>query len=175
MRRIAPLAIFLLTSLFSMIVSAHPGLTDRNDCHTEDDGTNYHCHKQEVEGAETSEKLESKRTSDSETAQNDSLSYRNSQPQRSHRRPAPVKMFDDQRALVTLGLSFSAITLTSVLAGASKPKHFEAIALPTLGSGLITTSVFSLQVGLKSKTAVVGALPVLASAILPFILAGNYE
>ena len=175
MKKLATLLTIVFITGLSFSAQSHPGLTDKDGCHTENDGTNYHCHEEsepqniKKSGSDVDKnktpKVESDKKEDPERVK----------VVHKYQKVQPVKTFHDERALVTMGLSMGAITLGSMIAGSSKPKHFGAIVLPSIGSGLISSSIFSLQVGLKSKTSAIGFLPVMGSAILPFILAGNFD
>lgn len=166
--------------LFPMTTTSHPGLKDRDGCHTKEDGTDYHCHENtsdngvpwterplnEASGEEKSDPPDDTTKED----RIDELEYdRNTIAYRT------TNSFDDDRALVTLGGSLIAVGLGGLAGSFIAPDHAGPILATTMGSGLMSSSIFSLQMGLGSKTAIAGGLLVGINITAPLILAGGLK
>lgn len=175
--------------VFAMVLScgvslpafAHSGLTNANGCHTDNDGSNYHCHEDrrragvEIASSPLFEPEEADiGASTTRPATIQEVQELNADLSRRLARVDAVKTFDDSAAMSAVLVSMGVIGLTSVIGSVAARNKindpFLTIALPSLSAGLLSSSVFGLQVGLGSKTRFTGAVLVGLNAIAPLIL-----
>jgi hypothetical protein len=178
----------LLLLIPSSWVFAHEGLLDRRGCHTNSDGTNYHCHPERVE---TTSKGLSRVSGDvtpedpsppSMTVPDSSVQIedlmrrvRALENQTSVPIMQQVSAFNDEKAMQAFVFSYLGIGV-SALAGAAIAASNENVGgsaayvlFPSLVGGLWTSSVFALQTGLNSDTKTLGVVMVTLQIALPLI------
>ena len=84
--------------------------------------------------------------------------------------------FDKGRAGLWLGLSVGAVAVSSLISMAVVPPGDGAstsIALSSISGSLLTGSIFSLQMGHRSPTAIAGGILVLGNFVAPIIAASS--
>jgi hypothetical protein len=165
-------------------------------CHTDNDGTNYHCHedKRRVEkkeapktseskevAAEVKREQEQKQAQMSESVEQwqlDGLRREMLRRTSSNNTPSSSIGFNDSSALGALGISMALVTagavVGSMLAADSVDNSFAVIGAPAIGAGLMSSSVLAIQVGLDSDTLFAGGILVVVSAFAPLILGGAF-
>ncbi|MGM0559267.1 MAG: hypothetical protein ACQEVA_22985, partial [Myxococcota bacterium] len=82
--------------------------------------------------------------------------------------------FDEQRAGIWLGVSMGAIAISSLVTVALVPpgdNNLSTIAIGSAAGGLVSSSIFSLQMGHRSTTAIAGGALVVANIVTPIIAA----
>ena len=80
--------------------------------------------------------------------------------------------FDKGRAGVWFGVSLGAVALSSLVTVGLAPPGQDGVGMYALSSalgGLMTSSIFSLQMGHRSPTAVAGGILVLGNIVAPIV------
>lgn len=182
---------------FPSLAVAHDGLIDSRGCHTDNDGTNYHCHPERLEAEKSASVTlgedgdEEKKTLQRNKHQNHVNLFPPTVPQSTnseasnntsknlpkYNQEKAKFAFEWSTALITLTTGFgSTIAMLSALEDeyGDPMRAFGVTALPSMYIGMLAASYYSTQAGYESPSRHFGAFLVVLSSMIPLAIGAIY-